>query len=257
MHLDDERVQRLVHGELTTDADSAARTHLASCADCARRADQARLEEQQLTALLRHLDGDPPPHVSAHEILARARTRRTRRGTRARRAATILLALGVSGAAYAAAGAPIPAWLAGLVDRLAGSASSPAFLPSAPDPDAGIAVVPGVALTIEFALAQARGVARITLTDEPEVVVRASGGAAAYTSDLDRLVIDNAGAAADFYIEVPRAAPRIEIRVAGTRIFLKDGTRIEAASSDGSPVDDIGVARTESADTFVLSLARH
>ena len=46
IHLDDERLQRLLHGELDTAAAAAARDHLAGCAACAARLDEAERDEQ-------------------------------------------------------------------------------------------------------------------------------------------------------------------------------------------------------------------
>ena len=74
----------------------------------------------------------------------------------------------------------------------------------------------------------------MSLTDAEEVTVRAPIGAAKFTSAADRLVIENARGGAVFEIGIPHAAPRIEIRVAGDRIFLKDGRRVVTQSSTDS-----------------------
>ncbi len=68
------------------------------------------------------------------------------------------------------------------------------------------------------------------------MTVRAPIGAASFTSAADRLVITNSGSGATFEIEIPRKAPRVEIRVAGHRIFLKDGSRVltESLAENGN-----------------------
>ena len=81
------------------------------------------------------------------------------------------------------------------------------------------------------------------MADGGEVVVRAPIGAATFSSSVDRLVIDNQGAPATYEVQIPRAAPRVEIRVNGVRIFLKDGPRI------------IGPAMTDARGHYRLSLS--
>ena len=229
-HLDEEQAQRLRHGELPAPAEAAARAHLTACADCRQRLAQAEREEGDVDALLRHLD-HPPPAIEAGAVAARAGVREFGWG---RWAAGILLTLGLAGAAYAAPGSPLPAWVTAVAEWMGGGSARP---PSAPAPSpaplpppspgfAGIAVAPGRALLIHFTSPQAKGWAQVSLTDGGEVVVRALNGAATYTSDDDRLVIDNRGSAASFEIEVPRVAPWVEIRVDRVRVFLKDGPRV-------------------------------
>ena len=76
----------------------------------------------------------------------------------------------------------------------------------------------------------------MSLTDGDEVTVRAPIGAASFLSAADRLVITNSGSGATFQIQIPRTAPRVEIRVAGRRIFLKDGARVltEGSAESGN-----------------------
>lgn len=195
-------------------------------------------DEDEVFALLRHLDHSPPA-VTAEMIAARAR-----RGADGRRwAAGILLTVTLAGAAYAAPGSPVRGWISAAVERIAGRHETPQapLAPPTEEPPAsqpresGIAVAPGRELLILFTASQATGQARIKLTDAAEVTVRASSGAATFTSEIDRLVIDNRGSSADFEIGIPRAARRVEIRVAGDRIFLKSGPRITSGESLPSP----------------------
>ncbi len=237
MHIDEEQIERLRHGELSRTAERSAREHLAECNDCRRRAAEAQQEEAEVHALLGEVDL-PAPAVGAGAIAARARAQTQPRGRardsgRWRWAAGFLVAAGVAGAAYALPGSPVRAWVKTVVERI-GNRPEPTPPAPAATPDrrvAGIAVSPGQSLLILFASPQAVGQARVSLGDGAEVVVRAPIGAAAFTSDLDRLVIDNPGSSATFEIEIPRAAPHVEIRVKGARIFLKQGPQVTARES--------------------------
>lgn len=219
MHLDEEQIRRLVHGELAPPMEASARAHLTGCAGCRGRVAVARRAEDEVHALLRHLD-HAPPRIDAHAVVARASAHRF---GWTRWAAGIVLALGVAGAAYAAPGSPLPAWVQAVAQWMGGGPAQ------SPDPEggvAGIAVAPGRELLILFTSFQTEGQAQVSLTDGVEVVVRASSGAAVFTSGVDRLVIDNGGSTATFGIEIPRAAPRVEIRVGDARVFLKEGSRV-------------------------------
>ena len=237
MHLDEERVQRLLHGELSREARNSALEHLAACAECRGRVDGAEREERVVGALLREID-DPAPPIDAETIASLAReSRQSGDGGSLRRAAGFLLALGLAGAtyaAYAAPGSPLPAWTASVAGWLGGRhhESAPAVAPAEGAGVAGIAVDPGTSLLILFTSPEAAGRARVTLTDGPDVAVHAPIGAATFTTDAERLVIDNHGASATYRIEIPRGAPRVEIRVGSVPIFLKEGARVTPAPAD-------------------------
>lgn len=217
MHLDEDQVERLLHRELGRTAEASVRQHLAACPDCRRRVAQAEQEEEDVYALLRHVD-HPAPRIDAGAVTARS----TARVAWARWAASVLLALGVAAAAYAAPGSPLPAWAKAVTDWVGGRPRA-----RAPDRDvAGIAIVPGRSLVILFTSFQSWGEARVTLTDGAEVVVRAPSGTATFTSDAERLVIDNRGSSATFEIQIPRTAARVEVWVNRVRLFLKDGPRV-------------------------------
>lgn len=224
MHLDDEKLQRLIHGELASLDIAPVRDHLAGCAECRTRLDAARRDEAEVHALLRHLDHPPPP-VAVLSNRGRARTRN--RGW-LKRAAAVVLAFGLGGVAWAAPGSPLPVMLANVIDRIDRSdVAADASLDAPATPEiSGIAVAPAARLMILFTSAQAAGEARVALTDDAEVTVRAPVGAAAFNSSDGRLVIENAGSVATFDIGIPRTAARVEIRVDGERLFLKDGARV-------------------------------
>jgi hypothetical protein len=97
-----------------------------------------------------------------------------------------------------------------------------------PADPSGITVAPGRRLTIQFLHNQPPDVVTISLTDETDVMVRALRGGASFESGDQTLTIDNSAARGSFEILVPRAARRVEILVAGRRVFLKDDARIES-----------------------------
>jgi hypothetical protein len=226
MHLDEDQVQRLLHDELSSRA-AEAEQHIATCGVCRERVAAARREEAEVFALLGAVD-DPVPSADIAAIERTADAFGTRRLSWA---AGFVLALGIAGVAYAAPGSPLQRWMSTFADWLrpdpqrTHTSSAP---PSASSALAGVAVVPGQRLVIAFTSTQAEGAVRVRLTDSAQVVVRAQSGAATFTSDADRLVIDNRGGRGTFEIHVPRSAPRVEIVVGGTRLFFKDGDRVAA-----------------------------
>jgi anti-sigma factor RsiW len=229
MHLDEERLQRLLHGELPAQEEKAAREHLAACMECGGRLAEAEREDTEVHALLRSADR-PAPRVGADTIVARAATRHLELS---RVAAAILLALGmIAVAAYAAPGSPLKAWVGAMVEWVGGgSGRSRAAVERRVS---GIAVAPGRQLIILFTSSQSIGRAEVSLTDDAEVVVRAPIGAATYTSGAEQLTIDNRGSAATFEIQIPRTAPRIEIRLEGSLVFLKEAERVVSDASGAS-----------------------
>jgi hypothetical protein len=193
--------------------------------------DEEPLDQEDINLLLRELDHPRLP-VPVAAIIARAQQEKPRWG---RWAAAILLVAGLGGVAYAIPGSPVPRWVSAAVGRFAGSPSpprSPDSVITAPDAAiAGIAMEPGADFRIVFSHLADGGVARVTLADGTDVIVRAPGGAATFTSDVNRLVIDNQPSTAMFDIVIPRSALRVEIQVAGHRIFLKDHDRVEAGTA--------------------------
>ena len=234
MHLDEEQVQRVLHGELPGHGEIDGREHLAECVVCRDRLAMAAREEADVVALLRAVD-HPVPAIAVGAIESRARAPDTRR---LQWAAGIVLALGIAGAAYAAPGSPLPRWVSVLSGWMRAEPElTQAESPSSPQRAsaiAGVAITPGQRLVIVFTSSQTEGDAHVRLTDSAEVVVRAPSGAATFSSDADRLVIDNHGGTGTFEIQIPHTAPRVEILVDGTRRFLKDGDRITANEVPGA-----------------------
>ena len=169
--------------------------------------------------LLRYLDHEPP-RVTADEIAVRA----AQPGPRFWWAAGLLLAAAIAGTAVAAPGSPVREWLFGTRDASAGLEAEPhANVPDAAM--AGIAILPGQKLVIEFTSLQAAGTLRVTLSASDQVEVSAPSSAASFSSDPERLVIENKGTS-DFDIALPRSAPYIAIRVAGATVLRKEGDRV-------------------------------
>jgi len=237
MHLDEGQLQRLLHGELSPPAERSAREHVVRCPDCSRRLADAEREENEVHALLRVLD-DPPPPVRAEAVAAKAEavTGNARRRDLAwlRRAAAILLAVGIAGAAYAVPGSPVRRWVHSIVQKMSGR-PEPAGVASPPEHAgkdvSGIAVVPGQKLLILFTSPQAGGQILVSLTDGSEVQVRAPADAATFTSTADQLLIANRGSSATFEIRIPGDAPWVEIRAGSDRVFLKQGTLVTTSGS--------------------------
>jgi anti-sigma factor RsiW len=223
MHLDAEQLQRLLDRELRPPDEAAMREHLAHCADCRRRVAEAEQADAELQAQLRLLDHDLPL-IGAAEVAARGRERAPG-FRRLRWVAGIFLALGLAGAAYAAPGSPVGGWVRAALAWVSGDPNGTPRQAPGPEPRAGIAVAPGQDLIISFASRPLRAEVQVILIDGQDVVVRAPMGSATFTSDVERLVIHPAGdvAGAVFEIEIPRAAPRVEIQVQGERRFVKQG----------------------------------
>jgi hypothetical protein len=219
MHLDDERVQRLLHGELEPAGERVVRQHLTACGDCRTLVDGARAEEHRILGLLREVD-HPLPDIDPRVILAAAASPRTRWE---RWAAGLLLVAAAGGAAYAAPGSPLP----GVVDRLVTMFAPTRYQPGAgtaasdtAPSGAGIAVTPGDRLTIRFVAERGVAFATLSLTDGNEVLVRAVEGAATFSSDVERLSVRSAGPAR-FEILIPRSAPSVEVLAGDTPVFRK------------------------------------
>ena len=225
MHLDDERLERLLHGELAADDSAAARSHLVACAECRARVAAAERDEREVFDLIGSVDHPVPP-VTVGAVLERA-------GARGRPwhrwAAAAVLVLGLGGAAYALPGSPLRRWVDAAMERATsgpdGIVPDPVPVDPSPEDGAGIAVAPGAGLLIVFAGPEVGGSARIVLSEATQVTIRAPTGAATYRAEADQVAVQRSGTRARFDIEIPAAAPRVEVRVGPRRIFLKEGAR--------------------------------
>jgi hypothetical protein len=223
MHLDEELVQRVLHAELTPAAGQEVRDHLTGCAACRSKVDDAQREESRIFGLLRELD-HPLPRVPDDVSPVRS----GRGPLWGRLAASIAIGIVAAGAAYAASGATLPRMFQRLVAWVAQTPAPnrPVTPPGADAAGRGIAVTAGDRLLILFSTAKSDGLATISLTDDSDVVVRTLRGQASFTSDLDRLQIDNRSDSTRFQVLIPRRAALVEVQVGGRRVFLKEGDRV-------------------------------
>jgi hypothetical protein len=223
MHLDDEQLQRMLHGELG--AEGSLSEHVSGCLDCRSRLAEAEQDEGWVFGRLRLLDHAAPP-ASLERILVSASAHAP---VWHRWAAGIVLLLTAAGVAYAAPGSPLTRVverIMAMLDRHEETRTAPAVPTVVNESQAGIAVDPGRRLTIVFGGDQPDGVAIISLSDSSEVIVRAAGGTSTFTSDVDRVTIDHSGPPAVVDIQIPRRAAQVEIHAGGQRIFFKQGSRI-------------------------------
>lgn len=240
MHLEDEQLQRLLHGELGGEARAELTAHLAECAECRQRLAEAERNEAEILSLLR-LANHAAPKVRAETLMARARPAHQW----GKRVAVVFLALVAAGAAYATPGLPLRGWVLRIAERVAGPDKSvPGAAAAGPveAANAGIAVVPTARFTVEFAATQPSGTVMISLTNGSEIVARVLNGSATFTAETNRLIVENAGSTADYAIELPEAASWVEIRVGPRRLLLKEGADLTAS------------AQPDSLNRYVLSL---
>jgi hypothetical protein len=228
MHLDDERIQRLLHDELGSTA-AETRLHLENCAACRELVDEAREDERRIFGLLSRVD-HARPAVDPRSLLAE---RTASGGQWGRRAAAVILGVAIAGAAYALPGSPLPAAL----DKLLGTGvarrdSTPATeRDRVSAPPAGIAVPAEDGLVIRL-LAEGEGaVASIELTGEEEVVVRAVEGTATFTSDPGSLTVRSSGPVR-LEIHIPRTAASVEVRSGSNPVFRKLAGSVSEAAPD-------------------------
>lgn len=235
MHLNDEQIQRYLHGELSARERGDVASHVAECELCAGRVTEAEREEQEVFGLLETLDHRPPRRDINTVMPTNRKFKRGERNAWVRRVAVLVLIAALGGAAYAIPGSPLPGW----IDKLTGGGAheEPAPAPREPSPTtdsttslvpavSGIAIPPTKRFSIVFAAPQDSGVVYLTPGEGLNVVIRAVGGAPRFTlSSADRLDVDNTGLKSSYEIEVPKAAHFVELVVGERRVILKDGLR--------------------------------
>ena len=238
-HLDEGTVQRLLHDELSDSRAPEIRAHVERCVDCRSFVAEARREEAELFNRFEALD-DPVPQRRWDQIVDQSQGRSAaRREPGARRtawrwAAGALLAIGLSGVAYAAPGSPLRWVVARLADLIRPSISS--RRPDAPVATApvggGVMMDPGGSSVIEILSSQPFDTLRVMIGGGAQIEVRATGGSVTFASDVDRLSISNSAGAASIEVVIPRTARRVEIVARGRRLYLKEGTAITSLATD-------------------------
>jgi hypothetical protein len=228
MHLDEERIQRLLHDELSS-AGAETRLHLESCVACRGLVEEARAEERRIFGLLSQVD-HPIAAPDPRSLLAE---RRTYGGGWGRRAAAVILGAAIAGAAYALPGSPLPAALDRLLDIGGSRDSLPATRTDRDStPPAGIAVTAEEGLVIRLVSEGEDAVASIELTEDEEVAVRAVRGGASFTSDPGRLTVRSSGPVR-LEIRIPRTAKSVEVLAGSTPVFqLRAGGPISRTPPD-------------------------
>lgn len=223
MHLDEETLQRLLHGELAGPGESRARSHLASCRECVRRLEEAAREEDRIFGLLEELDHALPATGPESILPAGPAPERWR----SRIAAGIAFLLVVGGIAVAVPGSPVREWVRGALRGDQPPASVEAG-PTGEESVAGVSVDPGESIEVAFEESQERGRILVRLVRAPELQVRIHGPSPGIRVHPDRIVVANAGSAASYEILVPESAPRMRVRV-GPRVLLeKAGGEVRA-----------------------------
>ncbi|MDP1861554.1 MAG: hypothetical protein Q8K82_23015 [Gemmatimonadaceae bacterium] len=238
MHLDAERIQRVLHGELPIAATADVTAHLAGCTECRVAVSLARAQEEEMFGLFGTIDH---PRRSGDVRQVHAAVRR-RRAPPLRWAAGFVAAVGLAGVAYALPSSPLRRWLeawrtpssrAIAADVAEGvSERAGTRVPAGADLS-GVSISPGATALVVFNTVQSTGEARIVLADVGDIEVRAPAGAVTFAAGASRLTIENSGTTVSYEILIPRAALRVEIRVAGVRVWLKEGARVMSEYSAG------------------------
>lgn len=241
MHLDDESLERLLHGELDPDREASVRSHLATCPLCEARLKESRALESRLFGLLGKLDHDAPE--IDWDAVRHAPTSRRNAGSRI--AASIAFLLLAGGILYALPESPVRGW----IDRLLGEDA-----PEAPAPGdrfgserdaavSGLSVRPAGAFEIVFEASQASGTIRLKLVRTPDLEIRVLGSPVQLESGPDRVTVSNASSRSSYEILVPESASSIRVRVGDEDVFVTRRGEVEGA---GHP---------DSAGFYVLDLA--
>ena len=240
MHLDDETLERLLHGELDPGPEATVRSHLASCSSCETRLEESRALESRLVGLLGTLDHEAP-EIDWNSVLHPPSTRE-RAGWRI--AASIAFLLLGGGILYALADSPIRGW----IDRLRGMEVTQAptsdigSREEIETPVSGLSLKPGDAFEIDFKDSQAIGAIRLRFVQTPEVEIRVLGSPVRLESGPDRLSVLNANSRSSYEILVPESAASIRVRVDGEEVFLTRRGEVQSAGlpdSSGSYVLDL------------------
>ena len=235
MHLNDEQIQRYLHGELSARERDDVAAHIAECQLCTGRVADAEHEERDVFGLLETLDHRPPRRDINTVMASNRKFRRPARNLWIRRVAVLVLIAGLGGAAYAIPGSPVPGWFK-KIGSLVGGDQAPVEETSEPvdtvdtttlvPSTSGIAIPPSKRFAIVMAAPQDSGIVYLTPTEGFNVTIRALGAAPRFTlTSSDRLDVDNTGLNSSYEIEVPMSANFVELVVGDRRIILKDARR--------------------------------
>jgi hypothetical protein len=240
LHLDDEILERLLHGELDPDREPGVRSHLAACPLCEARLKDSRAMESRLFGLLGKLDHD----TTEIDWDAIRRTPTSRRNAGARIAASIAFLLVAGGILYALPESPVRGWIDRLLegDALKAPAAGDRFGSERDAAVSGLTVRPAGPFLVVFETSQASGTIRLKLVRTPELEIRVLGSPVQLESGPDRLTVSNASSRSSYEILVPESASSIRVRVDGEDVFVTRGSEVQVAGppdSTGSYVLDL------------------
>jgi hypothetical protein len=221
MHLDEETLERVLHGELEAEQDAAAREHLSDCMACSAALEESRLRERHVFGLLEALDREAPgldwKAIEAPEP----------RGSRGLLVAASIACILAAGILYALPDVPLRNWIHALGrEAPAGATVAPDASPSV----SGLSIRPTAPFEIVFAGAQASGVVLVNLSDAPDVEIRVLGDPVGLESGPDQVAVANLGSRSSYAIRLPKAGPTITVRVGESRVLVKSGPGVETAA---------------------------
>jgi hypothetical protein len=188
-------------------------------------------DDPELDAFLARID-HPVPNVSARDVAARARRREA---PMLRRAAAIVAALAAfGGAAYAAPGSPVRAWVRDVARGLGWTEDIPARAAPPQVPGgataAGIALSPGDRMVIRFAAEGATGYLRVAVGEGQDVDVRSMSATTTFASEPDRLLVDHL-TPDTVQVLLPRASTHLEIQVGDRSVLIQEGTSVGTSAA--------------------------
>lgn len=220
-HPDDGILLAIVHGETVGEE---AREHVDACGACEMRRRELAQDDAAVAAILLALDSP----ANETDLQAPSTRRRARRGLGI---AAAIATLAIGAAAVVIPTSPLHLTLgtpAGTKATAKGPTAPPPVQPGPlPAESVGVGMPASATLTIVFQHEQKSGDIRITRTDSGGVVLRSNGGTPAYQVAHARVTIDNARAAAEYLIAIPREVHVIRVLV-GTRVLWRwpeDSTR--------------------------------
>jgi hypothetical protein len=109
---------------------------------------------------------------------------------------------------------------------------------------AGIAVTPGADLLVRVdSPPGSGGHLEVRWVDGSTVSVRVEAGAATFTTGADLLVVEVLDPGATVVFDMPRDAPRVEMRIGDRRVFLQEGSRVIPAPGEGEREGEGGTWR--------------
>jgi hypothetical protein len=230
MHVEEQKLEGLLSGELSEGEKAVVREHLAQCEACASAFEAAQREDIEIARLLESLD-HRVPDVDPGQLARRA----SRRVPRPQLVAAGIALLIAAGAATAMPGSPVRSWLSRVIDGLGGTGTA---LPgqeqvgATEQPPAGVSVVPTAEFALAFEAVQETGRIRITLESQPEVAVRSDSEGVGFSVEPLGVRVLNAGSQANYEIVIPIDAESVVIRTGEKIVFqIQDGVVLIPAAA--------------------------